>query len=202
MMNTSNRRVSTQQGIVLISSIVMLVLMSLIAISMIRLGTRHTQVVNNEQLRVEAEAAANYALDLMLNDSANFWDVYKGSGKELQVNIGLKDISADSGSAITVRVRNLKCRRIEIIPNSKLIQSNGTMNYVSETDAPCFGDDDPQIKIFDTSNPANSGDKSLCVNALYEAQAQTSDDGLLGADVLITQGVNVRRSVLDLSTCD
>lgn len=201
-MNTSNRNISAQQGIVLITSIVMLVMMSLIAISMIRLGTRHTLVVNNEQLRVEAEAAANYALDLMLNDSANLWDVYKGNGRVEQLNIGLDDMSAQSGAAIAVNVRNLQCRRIRILPNSDLIKFDGTMNYVSNTDASCFGGGQMQMTIVDTSSGTSGAGDSLCAEALYEAQAQTSDDRLLGANVLITQGVNVRRSVLQLDSCD
>lgn len=201
-MNTSIRRIPAQQGLVLISSIVMLVMMSLIAISMIRLGTRHTQVVNNEQLRVEAEAAANYALDLVLNDSANTWDVYEGAGRSEKVNIGLNDMTAASTTAIDVTVHQLQCRRIRVLKNEELISSQGGMNFVSASNASCFGGGQNQMTIVDTGSGASSSGDSLCASALYEVRAQTSDARLLGANVVITQGVNVMRSVLELDSCD
>ena len=201
-MNTSNRNISAQQGIVLITSIVMLVMMSLIAITMIRLGTRHTQVVNNEQLRVEAEAAANYALDLVLNDSANTWKVYEGAGKIEKINIGLNDMVAASTTAIDVTVHQLQCRRIRVLKNEELISSQGGMNFVSASNASCFGGGQNQMTIVDTGSGASSSGDSLCASALYEVQAQTSDARLLSANVVITQGVNVMRSVLELDSCD
>ena len=203
-MNTSNHRISAQRGIVLITSIVMLVMMSLIAITMIRLGTRHTQVVNNEQLRVEAEAAANYALDLVLNDSANTWKVYEGAGRIEKVNIGLDDMTAASTTAIDVTVNQLQCRRITVIPNNRLIDTDpvGGINFVSAANASCFGGGQTQMTIVDTSSGASSSGDSLCADALYEVRAQTSDARLLGANAVITQGVNVRRSVLELDSCD
>lgn len=201
-MNTSNRNLSAQQGIVLITSIVMLVMMSLIAITMIRLGTRHTQVVNNEQLRVEAEAAANYALDLVLNDSANTWKVYEGAGRIEKVNIGLDDMMAASTTAIDVTVHQLQCRRIRVLKNEELISSQGGMNFVSASNASCFGGGQNQMTIVDTGSGASSAGDSLCASALYEVRAQTSDARLLGANAVITQGVNVRRSVLELDSCD
>ncbi|MDX9886918.1 hypothetical protein [Thauera sp.] len=201
-MNTSNRNISAQQGIVLITSIVMLVMMSLIAITMIRLGTRHTQVVNNEQLRVEAEAAANYALDLVLNDSANTWKVYEGAGRIEKVNIGLNDMVAASTTAIDVTVRQLQCKRIRVLKNEELISSQGGTNFVSAINASCFGGGQTQMTIVDTGSGASSSGDSLCASALYEVQAQTSDARLLGANAVITQGVNVRRSVLELDSCD
>ena len=191
-----------QRGIVLISAIVMLVMMSLIAISMIRLGTRHTQVVNNEQLRMEGEAAANYALDLMLNDSANTWTAYKGAGKAEQVNIGLSDMSATSSAAIAVTLQELTCKRIRILQNQEFVKAKGGINYVAEGDASCFGSDPTQLTIVDSSASSSSAGESLCASALYEVQARTTDPRLLGANVEVTQGVEVRRSVLDLGTCD
>ena len=192
----------SQRGIVLISGIVMLVMMTLIAISMIRLGTRHTQIVNNEQLRTEAESAATYALDLMLNDSATTWDVYREAGKTEAINIGLNDMSATSTAAIDVRLHDLTCRRVRIMKNSEFIKTNAGMNYISEADSSCFGGDTKQLTIVDTSSAASGEEASLCATALFEVRAETNDPQLLEANVEMTQGVEVRRSVLNLGTCD
>lgn len=202
MMKPYYARHPSQRGIVLISGIVMLVMMTLIAISMVRLGTRHTQIVNNEQLRTEAESAATYALDLMLNDSATTWDVYKGAGKTEAVNIGLNDMSAASTAAIDVRLHDLTCRRVRIMKNSEFIKTNAGMNYISEADSSCFGGDTKQLTIVDTSSAASGEGDSLCATALFEVRAETNDPQLLEANVEMTQGVEVRRSVLNLGTCD
>lgn len=200
-----------QRGIVLISGIVMLVMMTLIAISMIRLGTRHTQIVNNEQLRTEAESAATYALDLMLNDSASTWDVYKAGGRIETINIGLNDMSANSTSAIDVRLRNLECKRVRIMMNAELLKKikveiedgeEREVIFVPNENTSCWsGDDRPQPLVFDTSSEANPNEESLCAMALYEVRAETSAPQLLEANVTITQGVEVMRSLLDLG-CD
>ena len=193
---------SRQRGIVLIVGIVMLVMMTLVALTLIRLGTRHTQVVNNEQVRTEAEAAANYALDLMLNNSASTWTPYKGAGKVESINIGLSSTSATAADAIGVTLSNLTCRRIRVMENSEFIRSKTGFNYISDSDASCFGSSGNQVTIVDSSAPGSGGGDSLCAEVLFEIRARTNAPQLLDANVELTQGVQVRRSVVDMGTCD
>ncbi|MBS0545875.1 MAG: hypothetical protein JSR40_19310 [Proteobacteria bacterium] len=204
-MNSHNiRPAATQRGIVLIVGVVMLLMMTLIALALIRLGTRHTQVANNEQVRTEAVSAASYILDLLLNDSANTWTVYKGAGKTVTVNLGLSNTSATSADAIGVTLHDLTCRSIRILPNSEFIKAGaaGGINYVSQADASCFGGDSKQLTIVDSSASSTASGDSLCAQVLFEVQARTNAPQLLDANVAMTQGITIRRSVMDLGTCD
>ena len=56
---------------------VMLLMLTLVAVGVIRMAGRHSQVVDNAQVRSEASAAGHYALDLVLNEPATTWDDLK-----------------------------------------------------------------------------------------------------------------------------
>ena len=60
-----------QVGATLIVGLIMLILMTLIALSAFRLSNTNLKIVGNEQIRNDAEAAAVYAFDAAAN-SATF----------------------------------------------------------------------------------------------------------------------------------
>ncbi|MBI2306580.1 MAG: pilus assembly PilX N-terminal domain-containing protein [Rhodocyclales bacterium] len=68
-MNTPATSYSRQQGSVLIISLIMLVVLTLIGISMIRMTTTNLQLVNNMQGRHQALAAANDVVNQVLSSS-------------------------------------------------------------------------------------------------------------------------------------
>jgi hypothetical protein len=192
-----------QRGATLLVGMIMLLMMTLIAVGVIRLTTRHTQVVNNEQFQTEATAAANYALDMVLTTPASTWDAnYVGTtGMTLYINLGNKDAAEEVANSVAVAVKNLTCKRQRILKNGELIKTSGSLKYVTKEDASCFGGGGSPITIVDTSAPA-AGDDSFCATVLYEMEAAVSDTSLVSASANVLQGVEVRRGIDEVVTCN
>ena len=82
-------RRSRQRGIVLILSLIMLMVMTLIAISAIKLSTVNLRTVANAQSRTEAMSTAQRTIDLVL--SSNFTDNIAGTATTVTVSEGGKN---------------------------------------------------------------------------------------------------------------
>jgi hypothetical protein len=192
-----------QRGAVLMIGMVMLLMVMLIAVGAIRLATRHTQVVNNEQVRTEAVAAANYALDAVLTQpySSTTWNNYKGStGSTISVNLG-RTQTADSSNGVpggvAVKVTNLTCKRGRVLSNSELFNSSGQVT--DPYDKTCIYQAPPAGLTIGANASSN---QSLCGSALWEMQAQVNDPSLLAATAPVVAGVEVRILATDVdSTC-
>lgn len=191
-----------QSGTVLLVGIVMLLMVTLVALGVIRMSMRHTQIVNNEQVRGEAVAAASYALDLVLNAPADTWDVYRDAGKTLAINVGISSRGDDAAESVGVQVSGLHCVRSRLIKNGELVKTSGSVKYVASADAPCFGGGGTPLTIVDPSAIGSPNDDSLCAAVLYQVEGRAADERLLGADATVVQGVSVRRGIDELTTCD
>jgi Tfp pilus assembly protein PilX len=198
---------AAQSGAVLMIGMVMLLMVTLVAVGVIRLSTRHTQVVNNEQVRTEATAAANYALDmLILNEPLTTWSGYAGTtGTTTFVNLGTTQTADTTAASVSVKVSDLRCKRGRVIKNSELIRTSGSgataVKYVAAADSSCFGSGANQNPtIYDPSAMGAPTDDSLCATVLYEVQAQTTDAKLLNAKATVVQGVEVRTDVTALAS--
>ncbi len=179
---------SAQRGATLLVGIVMLVMITLVAISVIRLTMRHTQVVNNEQLRTEAAAAANFALDFVLNTPLSEWTGYVGSaGKTEYINLGTTQLADTQDTSIAVKVSSLECKRGHVLLNKELADSNGVVT--DEANQSCIFSSNGLLKF------GNSSNDSLCIDVLWEMHAQADDKKLLAATRIVTQGVEVRADV-------
>lgn len=182
---------SRQRGAVLMIGMVMMLLVMMIAVSLVRLSMRHTQVVNNEQVRTEATTAANYALDTVINQSyaAGNWSKYSGStGATVNVNLGISQAtdSADGTGAVKVQVSNLTQKRCRKLQNRELMNADGT---ISDSNKTCIASSGNSPLSIGTSS---GGDPSACSNILWEMQAQvdtTNSPEMLNASTPITQGV-------------
>ncbi len=191
-----------QSGTVLLIGIVMLLMVTLVALGVIRLSMRHTQVVNNEQVRSEAVSAASYALDLVLNAPADTWDVYRGAGTTQAINIGLSSSGDAAAESVAVQVSGLHCVRSRLIKNGELVKTSGSVKYVASADTACFGGGGTPLTIVDPSAIGSPNDDSLCAAVLYQVEGRAADEKLLGADATVVQGVSVRRGIDELTTCD
>ena len=192
---------SRQSGAVLVIGLVMLLMITLVAVGVIRLSTRHTQVVNNEQVRTEAVSAANYALDLVINEPASTWDDLKtAAGRVEQVNLGTSKAGDDAENAVSVTVRNMTCKRARVIKNAELVKTSGTMAYVDPADTSCFGGSSSTgLTIVDTEAAGSTTGDSNCGAVLYEVAADAADPRLLDATARVVQGVEVRTDISTLS---
>jgi hypothetical protein len=116
---------------VLMIGMVMLLMLTLVAVGVIRMAGRHSQVVDNAQVRSEASAAGHYALDLVLNEPATTWDDLKTpAGRNLAVNLGTLGSSDSRANSVNVVVANMNCKRARIIKNVELVKRSGGVAYV------------------------------------------------------------------------
>lgn len=203
-MRPSARRLPArrQRGAVLVITLVIMLMMTLIASGVIRLTTRHTQVVNNEQLRTEAVAAAHYALDMVLNEPPSTWtDLKTAAGRVQYVNLGTESASDAAEVSVGVTVRNMTCKRARIIKNAELVRESAGTAYVLPEDASCFGGaSNTGLTIVDPSALGTASGNSNCATVLYDVEADVVDDKLLSATARMAQGVEVRTDITTLAT--
>ena len=188
-----------QRGAVLVTGLVMLILLMLVATAVIRMSMAHTQVVNNEQWRAEATAAANYALDAVLNASPETWTKFEGAGTDIPVNIGLKGAVDTAGGLVKVSVKDLRCRQQRRIKNADLVRMKDGVYYVPADDATCFGSPGGPLVITDPTKVSVPNEFSTCVAQVVEMTASVSGvPELPNTRVDVTQGVEVRLNLAEL----
>ncbi len=156
------RLIQRQRGVVLILSLIMLMVLTLMAVSAIRLSTVNLRSVANAQSRAEAMSTAQRTVDLIL--SSNFTDNIAGTAQTLTVTEGGKSYSVVVARPCLIRSKPVK--------NVELVD-------------PVNNADDK--KCLDTlTNPY-----SACADTIWQIQA-TSTSGWFGANVSITQGTGIR----------
>jgi len=201
----SGRGRHRQSGMVLMIGMVMLLMLTLVAVGVIRMAGRHSQVVDNAQVRSEASVAGHYALDLVINEPATTWDDLKtASGRNIAVNLGSLNSVDSSANSVNVAVRNMTCKRARIIKNVELVKRSGGVSYVDPVDASCFGGaSNTGLTIVDPDAVGTPTGDSYCGTVLYEVQAQAADAKLLDATANVVQGVEVRTDIASLaSSCN
>jgi len=201
----SSRLRSRQSGMVLVVGMVMLLMLTLVAVGVIRMAGRHGQVVDNAQVRSEASAAGHYALDLVLNEPATTWDDLKtANGRAMAVNLGTLGSAEGRANSVNVTVANMTCKRARIIKNVELVKRSGSVSYVDPADASCFGGgSNTGLTIVDPDAVGSPTGDSNCGTVLYEVQARAADEKLLDATANVVQGVEVRTDIASLaSSCN
>ena len=158
-----------QRGIVLILSLIMLVVLTLLAVSAIRLSTVNLRTVANAQSRSEAMSTAQRTIDLLL--SSNFTDNIAGTASTVTV--------AEGGKNYTV-----------VIARPCLVRSAPVLNIAlpSPEAAPPGKTCGPYPEC--TCRQGGSA-YSQCSDTIWQLQA-TSTSGWFGASVSITQGTGIR----------
>jgi len=195
----------SQSGAVLVVGMVMLLMLTLVAVGVIRMAGRHSQVVDNAQVRSEASAAGHYALDLVLNEPATTWDDLKTpNGRNIAVNLGMLGSAETRANAVNVTVANMACKRARIIKNVELVKRSGNVSYVDPADASCFGGgSNTGLTIVDPDAIGSPTGDSNCGTVLYDVQARAADEKLLDATASVVQGVEVRTDIASLaSSCN
>lgn len=182
-----------QRGAVLFVGLIMLILITLLAVSAIRLANTNLLVVGNEQFQKEAEDAANYHLDVALN-SNEF--TARNVSRDVQ-------LPAFDGAAVTpetsyrVTVPPPTCKRYRYIKQGELIAKRTVIidgeekeeQYVPPDNVACFGGKPTDILIIDPTT--NISGNSLCATSLWEMTANVDLPGT-GAKAQVIQGVEMR----------
>jgi len=167
-----------QRGATLIVSLIMLVLITLLAVSSFSLGKGNVQIVGNMQQRNQAFAAAQQAVATTIS-STQFTATPTNAvpapcnGANNTVCVG---VNGDGGNDITVVVTPT-CDSIQPIPV--------TVAFADPTLQNCVIGYPPDTGVVGATNG-----NSLCSNSVWDVQANATDN-LTGANFVIDQGVGV-----------
>ena len=178
-----------QQGVTLVVALIMLVLLTLLALTSFNVGKSNLQVVSNMQQRDEAVAAAREVIEETIS-STRFFDT---PGNVLAnpcgaPNLRCIDSNGDGTPDVTVALTPPPtCVKAQSIKNSDLDVSI---------------DDDAGCTIGSPQNFAVAGavtGNSECANSIWEVTA-VSTDATTQASVTVTQGIAVRVAKDDITT--
>lgn len=173
-----------QEGMTLLVSMIMLIVLTLLVVSAIRFGNVNLRIANNTQVKAEATAAANAALEQVL-------DTAKAAANLDQVNVGGKAYAVKTGGATyTVNTSKPTCNLSRPVANAELDPNDAA-------DQKCFESQDQDKAL--TANNATTTSPSACNSQLWSVQADV-DDGSSGARVTSVQGFSVRVSAQ--TTCN
>lgn len=160
-----NRPANRQRGLVLILSLIMLVVLTLLAVSAIRLSTVNLRTVANAQARSEAMSTAQRTIDCVL--SGNFAD--NVSSITGIVTGPCAGTVSEGGKDYTV-----------VIATPCLVRSVPVLNIALDI-----------TNAAEKTCQKGASAFSQCSDTIWQIQA-TSTSGWFGATVSITQGTGIR----------
>jgi len=192
-------RIRAQRGATLVIALIMLVLLTLFAISALNTSTTNLKVVGNMQARTEAFNAAQQGIDTVISRTdfvtAPAAAVVNpcGAANQLCIDKDGKPTTILADSYYTTKITGAPfdlvkpaCITVRPIKSSELILS------IPE-DQDCSVGVKQQFGVAG----ATSGD-SLCANAVYQITAETT--AISGAKATVTQGIGIRISTDDMAT--
>lgn len=176
-----------ERGATLVVSMIMLLLISLLAVSSFTLGKGNLQIVGNLQQRNQAFSAAQAAVAAVISSTqftttpldaipVNAVPAYCAGG----ANTTCSQVNGDGNPDINVVVTPT-CDSIQPIPVTQL-------DYTNPNDAGCLIGTSQDFGVSGASN-----NNSMCSNSVWDVQASATDQ-MSGANYVIDQGVAVRVS--------
>lgn len=167
-----------QRGVVLLVGLVMLLMVTLMAISGFNMVKVNQQVAGNMESRTQAMVAANAAIEeaisstLFFKQPENIFVNSCGSG-----NAKCYDFNDDGVNDVTVTVTKPSCVIVTPILNNNL-------DVTDPNDVGCI---------------IEGGKESLCVDSVWNLEA-VAEDNLTGAQATVRQGVSVRVSLNNITS--
>ena len=169
-----------QRGAALVVSLIMLLLITLLAMSSFTLGKSNLQIVGNMQQRNQAFSAAQAAVATVI--SSTQFTLTPGNAIPAPCNgVANTQCVSVNGSAtqdINVTVGAF-CDSIQPIPVTQL-------DFTKPNDAGCLVSSSQDFGVSGASN-----NNSMCANSVWEVQASATD-AVSGANYVVDQGVAVR----------
>jgi hypothetical protein len=172
--------------VTLIVALIMLTALGLLAAFAIRAGMANLTIVNNTQVRQQAFAAVQLAIERTISSSAFQADPAAVAAVPLTV-----DVDGDGAQDLTVNLDPAPaCYRWRPI---KL----GELDAAVPADLPCMGSGQALGAGIDSTARVTSGD-SLCADSEWNVRA-TATDARSGARVAINQGVAIRGLITNVA---
>jgi type II secretory pathway pseudopilin PulG len=174
-----------QRGMTLIVALVMLVMITLLAMSTFNLGKSSIQVVNNMQNRDEGIAASRRVLDEAMSGT-RFFETPEDALANPCANSNQRchDINGDATTDIVTTLSQPSCVKARSIKSTELDLSN------TEDQGCSLG---TQQGGFGMAGSSAVTGNSMCADTTWEMMA-TSQDQLVQSKVDVVQGVGVRVS--------
>ncbi len=167
-MNTRN----SQQGMTLFVALILLVMVTLLAVSSFRVSSTNLKIVSSMQGRNEAIAAAQAAVEQVIS-SSNFTT----NPTAVQNTPVLIDINGDGTADYTVAFNPAPhCMRSRLTPTTALSITN-------PQDIGCFG----SVQMGGVGEVSTSN----CADTLWELTA-TTQDPVTQAQTTVRQGISIR----------
>ena len=187
-------RAHRQRGATLLVGLVMLVILTLFALSAFQTSTTNLKTTGNMQAREEAQNAAQQVIDQVIS-TADF--VLNPAAAVLTpcgaANVACVDLTNGLGivataADYTVRLTPApKCIRIATI-------LNGELNLDDIGELACASGQQQQWGIAGLDTAAS---QSLCVNTIWDVTAEATSTS--GTKVTVSQGVSVRAPKVEVS---
>lgn len=179
----------SQRGITLIVSLIMLVLLTILALTSMKLGLSTLRLTDNAQQRSQAQNAAQITLDKLVSSAAFVSDPTTlldnsncPSALNAPANSTCTDLYGDGKTVINVALS----------PAPTCVQattvSQASLDLTNAEDLGCT------VGIAQNFGAANAGSSnSLCSDSLWEVNA-VATESTSGARQVITQGIKLRVS--------
>lgn len=93
-----------QAGVSLVVGLVMLIVLTLLVVSAVRMGNSSLRIVGNQQAKAEASAAAQQAIEKVVGTSANF---YTPVAQNFDIDIdndGVADYAVQTGAPVCLQM--------------------------------------------------------------------------------------------------
>lgn len=180
--------VRRQRGMTMVVALVMLVLITLLAMTTFNLGKSSIQVVNNMQNRDEGIAASRNVLDEAMS-STRFFDTPNDALNQpcLNSNHRCFDLNGDSVIDIVTVLSPAKCIKVRTIKTNELdlgVEEDRNCSVGSSNSTGIVGSDKGN---------------SMCADSTWEMMA-TSQDQQAQSEVQVVQGVAMRVSTTNIET--
>ena len=193
-MNTRKR----QEGATLLVALVMLIMLTLFAVSAMNTSTTNLKVVGNMQLQTEAASAAQQAIELAISTPTFFNNP----------NNAIPSPCGNIANTMCVDLNNdgVQDLRVKLDPPPRCSQARA--QKISELILTPTSEDLACVQAqaqgtFGIAGSGNSGD-SLCGHSVWDVTANTLAEGSTVSDspvnLTLTQGVAVRIKALDIAT--
>lgn len=189
-MRRSIGRRTGQRGITLVLSLIMLILLTVMALSSFNIGRSSLQVIDNAQQQTQTLNAAQSVIDQVVS-SPTFADNPSGvlsnancpTDITAPANSTCVDLNGDGKTVLVVKLSpQPTCTQVKSIQAEELnVAVAEDLGCTKSTESGTFG-----------ISGANSG-ASLCSDSLWEINAEASDP-VTNAKAIVTQGVQMRVS--------
>jgi Tfp pilus assembly protein PilV len=164
---------STQAGMTLVISLIMLVVLTLLVVSAIRFGNINLRIGGNAQTQAEAAAAAQVAIEQVVEAAS-------AGTTNLSDMVASNSTISTGGASYTVAIAKPSCTVTKNVDATQLPDTPANRS--------CHGDPSPGDRDY---NGKPVGALAACKDQAWEVSGSVSDTST-GAQVTVLQGIALR----------